>query len=253
MQQHIQVKESLTLAREVQQKLLPEKAPVVEGFDIAGRSVYSEDVGGDYYDFMEMTDDAGERRIGVTVGDVAGHGVVAALTMTSVRVLLRSHAGDGTVLKPVIRAMNRHLAEDAAAGRFVTLVYLVLEPDTREVRWINAGHGPLLLYDPATDKFEELSVQDIPLGVNPDWDFHERTRNTWPPGAILVVGTDGIWEAQNAEGQVFGKDGLKQAISAKAKLPAEQICDEVMQRLDYFLGGEPQRDDMTLVVIKFPT
>jgi len=252
LRQHLQTKESLTLAREVQQKLLPDKAPKVPGFDIAGRCVYSEDVGGDYYDFMEMNDDAGDRRIGITVGDVAGHGVVAALTMTSVRILLRSYAGDGTVLKPVIRAVNRHLAEDAAAGRFVTLVYLVIEPDTREVRWINAGHGPLLLYDPASDSFDDIDASDIPLGVNPDWNFHEHLREKWPAKAVLVIGTDGIWETENGEGRAFGRDGLKDVVRSHARHSAEDICAALVDRLGAFAGGVPQRDDVTLVVVKFP-
>jgi phosphoserine phosphatase RsbU/P len=252
LRQHIQVKESLALAREVQQKLLPASAPQVPGFDIAGHSVYSEDVGGDYYDFMDLTDEVGERRIGIVVGDVAGHGVVAALTMTSVRVLLRSHAGDGASLKPVIRAVNRHLAEDSAAGRFVTLVYMVLEPDTREVRWINAGHGPLFVYDPAIDTFTEIDAYDIPLGVKSDWQFQEEHRDQWPAGCILVVGTDGIWEAQNPEGRAFGRDGLKQVVRANAKRSAADICAAMVARLGEFSGDVPQRDDVTLVVIKFP-
>jgi len=252
LRNHIQVKESLALAREVQQKLLPEFAPKVSGFDIAGRSVYSEDVGGDYYDFMEMTDDAGERHVGIVIGDVTGHGIVAALTMTSVRVLLRSHAGDGTALKSVIRAVNRHLSDDSTAGRFVTLVYLVLEPDTREARWINAGHCPLLIYDPAADSFEEEGVQDIPLGVKDDWDFQEYSRATWPSSAVLVIATDGIWEAQNTEGGTFGKEGLQQVIRSKAHLSAEDICTCVVERLTEFADGFPQRDDVTLVVVKFP-
>ncbi len=253
LREHLATKESLTLAKEVQQKLLPDVAPTVKDFDIAGRSVYSEDVGGDYYDFMEMADDAGERRVGVVVADVAGHGIVAALTMTSVRILLRSYAGDGTVLKPVIRAVNRHLAEDAAAGRFVTLVYLVIEPDTREVRWVNAGHGPLLLYDPGVDAFEDIDAADIPLGVNPDWNFHEHLRETWPAGAVLVIGTDGIWETQNPDERAFGRDGLKQVIRKNAHLKAAEICDELVERLKVFADGVPQRDDVTLVVVKFPT
>ena len=252
LRQHLATKESLTLAKEVQQKLLPDSAPKAEGFDIAGRCVYSEDVGGDYYDFMEMSDDAGERRVGVVIGDVAGHGVVAALTMTSVRILLRSYAGDGTVLKPVIRAVNRHLAADATAGRFVTLVYLVIEPDTREVRWINAGHGPLMLYDPAQDTFEDIDAADIPLGVNPEWNFHEHMRDKWPAGCVLVLGTDGIWELQNPEDRAFGRDGLQQLIRKHAHLTADQICDEVGARLTDFADGRPPRDDITLVVVKFP-
>jgi sigma-B regulation protein RsbU (phosphoserine phosphatase) len=252
LRQHLQTKDSLALAREVQQKLLPENPPEVAGFDLAARSVYSEDVGGDYYDFLQLTDEAGERHVGVVVGDVAGHGIVAALTMTSVRVLLRSYAGDGTVLKPVIRAVNRHLADDATAGRFVTLVYLVIEPGTREVRWINAGHGPMLLYDPARDDFLELPAVDIPLGVNADWNFHEHMRDQWPSGGVLVIGTDGIWEMQNPEGRVFGRDGLRDVIRRNAHIPADDICAEVVSRLMEFADGEPQRDDVTLVVIKFP-
>ena len=252
LRQHIHVKESLALAREVQQKLLPKGAPKVPGFDIAGISVYSEDVGGDYYDFMDLTDEVGERHIGIVVGDVAGHGVVAALTMTSVRVLLRSHAGDGTALMPVMRAVNRHLTEDAAAGRFVTMVYLMLDPDTHEVRWINAGHGPMFVYDPAADAFTEIGAHDIPLGVKADWQFQEQTKDQWPAGAILVIGTDGIWEAQNPEGRAFGQEGLKQVIRAKCKLPAAELCAAMVARLEEFADGVPQRDDVTLVVIKFP-
>ncbi len=253
LRQHIHVKESLTLAREVQQKLLPASAPKVPGFDIAGRCLYSEGVGGDYYDFMEMSDAAGDRRLGITVADVAGHGIVAALTMTSVRVLLRSHAGDGAVLKPVIRAVNRHLAADATAGRFVTLVYLVIEPDTREVRWINAGHGSLLLYDPGADSFEEIEGADIPLGVEADWNFHERLRSSWPASAILAIGTDGIWETHNPEGKAFGGARFREVIRTAAQLPAEQICAALVRRLKAFADGTPQRDDVTLVIIKFPT
>ena len=252
LREHLQTKDSLTLAREVQQKLLPEFPPQVPGFDIAARSVYSEDVGGDYYDFLELTDEAGERHVGIVVGDVAGHGIVAALTMTSVRVLLRSYAGDGTMLKPVIRAVNRHLADDAAAGRFVTLVYLVIEPGTREVRWINAGHGPMMLYDPARDDFLEFPAVDIPLGVDDEWNFHEHMRDEWPTGGVLVIGTDGIWEMQNPEGRVFGRDGLRDVVRRHAHIPADDICAEIIDRLKVFADGEPQRDDVTLVVIKFP-
>ena len=252
LREHLATKESLTLAKEVQQKLLPKVAPTVKGFDIAGRSVYSEDVGGDYYDFMEMDDDAGEHRVGVVVADVAGHGIVAALTMTSVRILLRSYAGDGTVMKPVIRAVNRHLAEDAAAGRFVTLLYLVIEPDSKEVRWVNAGHGPLLVYDPGADAFEDIDAADIPLGVKPDWSFTEHTREVWPAGAVLVIGTDGIWETENPEGRAFGREGLKQVVQKYAEHSAAEICDKLVERLSAFASGVPQRDDVTLVVVKFP-
>ena len=251
LRSHIQVKESLTLAREVQQKLLPAAAPNVAGFDISGRSVYHDAVGGDYYDFIPLRDAAGRDRLGIVVGDVSGHGIVAALTMTSVRALLRSFAEDDSSLSPVMRAVNRHISQDAAAGRFVTLVYLVLEPETRQLRWISAGHGPLLFFDRATREFDELAVHDIPLGVNPDWSFQENVREAWPEHGVLVIGTDGIWETQNAAGEAFGKERLMDAVRATAHLTAAEICDAVVNALVAFSGGASQSDDVTLVVVKF--
>jgi len=251
LRNHIQVKESLTLAREVQQKLLPETAPKVRGFDIAGRSVYSDVVGGDYYDFIPLRGDDGHERLGLVVGDVSGHGIVAALIMTSVRALLRSFAEEDTALPSVMRAVNRHVAADAAAGRFVTLVYLVLELENRRLRWISAGHGPLLFFDRDKGAFEELAAHDIPLGVNPDWAFQENARDWWPESGILVLGTDGIWETRNTAGEAFGKEGLTQVVRAKAHLPATEICDAVVDALIQFSGSETQDDDVTLVVVKF--
>lgn len=251
LRSHIQVKESLTLAREVQQKLLPHAAPRIPGFDIAGRSIYYDAVGGDYYDFFPLRADDGRERLGLVVGDVSGHGIVAALTMTSVRALLRSFAEEDAALQPVMRAVNRHVAADSAAGRFVTLVYLVLEPDTRRLRWISAGHGPLLFFDRTTRAFEELPAHDIPLGVNPDWAFQENARVDWPSSGVLVIGTDGIWETRNPQGDAFGKDGLMDVIRANAHLPAAEICDAVVDALKVFAGGGSQSDDVTLVILKF--
>ncbi len=251
LRSHIQVKESLTLAREVQQKLLPDAAPRIPGFDIAGRSIYHDAVGGDYYDFIPLRADDGRERLGLVVGDVSGHGIVAALTMTSVRALLRSFAEEDTSLQPVMRAVNRHVAADSAAGRFVTLVYLVLEPETRRLRWISAGHGPLLFFDRARREFEELAAHDIPLGVNPDWAFQENARDTWPSSGLLVIGTDGVWETRNASGEAFGREGLMDVIRANAHLPAAKICDAVVDALAAFAGGGMQSDDVTLVIVKF--
>ena len=253
LRSHIATKESLSLAREVQQKLLPESAPQVPGFDIAGRSVYSEAIGGDYYDFMTMSGEHGHKRYGVVVGDVSGHGVVAALTMMSVRALLRSYAGDGATLRPVMRAVNRHLTADAAAGRFVTLVYMVIAPETGHIRWISAGHGPILFYDARTQAFEELAVHDIPLGVKADWPFHENDRETGTAEGLIVIGTDGLWESLNPQGVPFGKEGLMAVLKDSAHLPAADICAAVIERVRVFADGVRQEDDMTVVVIKFTT
>jgi len=253
LQSHIKVKEGLALAHDVQQKLLPSEAPLLPGYDVAGLSVYSEDVGGDYYDFLVMPDTAGKRRVGVVVGDVAGHGVVAALTMTAVRVLMRSYAGDGVGLLPAMQAVNHHLAEDSTGGRFVTLVYMVLDPvvDQRRIRWVSAGQGPLLFFDADKNTFEDLEVKDIPLGVEQNWNFQEMCRQAWPTNGILVIGTDGVWEAENEDGTAFGKEGMMETLRANAHLSAAEICNAFDVRLRDFRGAKPQRDDVTLVVVKF--
>ena len=251
LRSHIAVMESLSLAREVQQKLLPTSAPALPGFEFAGRCVYSEDVGGDYYDFVRFGDGPQAERVGVFVGDVAGHGVVAALTMMSVRALLHSHAGDGRDLRSVMDAVNRYLAADSTGGRFVTLIYLVIDPDEHRLRWVSAGHGPNLLYDVENDQFEELAVHDIPLGVKSSWSYQECVRTDWPAPGLLIMGTDGIWETCNAEGQAFGTAGLKAVVRAVAHLSAEEICSKIVETLHRFSDGVPQRDDITLVVVKF--
>jgi sigma-B regulation protein RsbU (phosphoserine phosphatase) len=251
LRSHIEVKESLALAREVQQKLLPTTPPNADGFDIAATGAYSEAIGGDYYDFLELTDEAGERRIGMVIGDVTGHGIPASLTMTSVRALVRSHADDGRRLVPAMRAINRHLSGDASRGTIVTLVYMVLEPETRTLRWISAGHGPILFFDADTMLVEELAVQDIPLGVQSDWEFHENVRCEWPSHGVLVIGTDGVWETKNAEGRMFGRDNLIGVIRATAHLKAAEICRALIERLDEFRGAVPQGDDVSVLVVRF--
>ncbi|MDX2223424.1 MAG: SpoIIE family protein phosphatase, partial [Rhodospirillaceae bacterium] len=223
LRSHIMVKESLVIARDAQQRLLPVAAPQVAGFEIAGHSVYSEAIGGDYYDFVEMTDEARERRIGIVVGDVTGHGIPAALTMTAVRALVQSHAGAGYSALPVMRAVNRHLTADSARGTFVTLVFMIIEPGARGIRWISAGHGPILFYDADRDMVEELEAHDIPLGVQTDWNFHESYRYHWPRAGVLFIGTDGIWESQNSAGEMFGRDRLMEVVREHAHLSATDL------------------------------
>lgn len=120
-----------------------------------------------------------------------------------------------------------------------------------DVRWVSAGHGPILFYDADAKRFEELAVHDIPLGVRADWPFHENDRDTWPDFGAIVLGTDGIWEARDSHGATFGKDGLMRAIEESADLTAHQICDHVVGQLRAFAGAAAQHDDVTLVVIKF--
>ena len=164
---------ALNLAQEVQQNLLPQRSPRLESIDVIGRSLYCDETGGDYFDFLELS----ENRLGVVVGDVTGHGVAAALLMASVRGFLRARATLSQSPAEIITGVNRLTSVDTAeTGQFMTLFYLVLDHQTNRITWVRAGHDPGLLYCPATDRFEELSGTGLALGVDEDWEGQEAAR-----------------------------------------------------------------------------
>jgi sigma-B regulation protein RsbU (phosphoserine phosphatase) len=249
LQDRFRMREALSLAMEVQQHLLPEASPALPGFDVAGRSIYCDETGGDYYDFIEFSQ-LDPRHLGVAVGDVTGHGVAAALLMTTARALLRSQAATPGGLSDLMTSINHHLSQDTHAGRFMTLFYGVVEAETRRFRWVSAGHEPALLYNPESDTFFELAGSDIPLGIDANWRYHEDSRDDWHPGEIVTIGTDGIWESRNPRGEMFGKDALKAVIRKHAHQSADEICDAIARALGSFRQDRAQEDDITLVVIK---
>jgi len=249
LQDRMKLRQSLSLAMEVQQHLLPAGPPRVEGLEIAGRSIYCDETGGDYYDFLDLSA-LGPHELGIAVGDVTGHGIAAALLMTSARALLRSHAGDAGTLADLMRDINRHLSADVPAGRFMTLYYMVIDGRRRTVRWANAGHDPPILYDPAADAFGELAGGNLPLGIMETEAYEEFRRDHLAPGQVLVVGTDGIWETHDPAGREFGKDALREIIRRHATEPAEAIGQAITAALESFRNGSPQEDDVTLVVVK---
>lgn len=249
LQDRFRMREALSLAMEVQQHLLPEEPPAMAGFDIAGRSIYCDETGGDYYDFIEFSE-LDSHHVGVAVGDVTGHGVAAALLMTTARALLRSHAAQPGTLSQLMTAINQHLSEDTHAGRFMTLFYGVLEAPARTFRWVSAGHEPAILYNPESDSFIELPGHDIPLGIDGTWQYQEEIRDTWLPGEIVTIGTDGIWESRNPSGEMFGKQAMQAVIRKYADRPADEICDAIARTVRSFRQDQAQQDDITLVVIK---
>jgi predicted ATPase/serine phosphatase RsbU (regulator of sigma subunit) len=238
---------ALNLAQEVQQNLLPQRPPRLELIDVTGRSLYCDETGGDYFDFLELS----ENRLGVVVGDVTGHGVSAALLMASVRGFLRARATLSKSAAEIISGVNRLTSMDTAeTGQFMTLFYLVLDHQTRRITWVRAGHDPGLLYCPDTDQFEELSGAGLALGVDEDWDFEDFSR-TVKPGQIVLLTTDGIFEAHNPAGEMFGKARFKEVVRQNARLEAEGLRKAVFEAVTEFRGAEPQEDDITLVILKF--
>ncbi len=243
-------KKALILAGEVQKSLLPQSEPVVKGLDIAGRNVSCDEIGGDYYDFI-WRQGSGTGPFSVVVGDISGHGVDSALLMTTARAFLRMRASQPGTLSEIISSMNHHLVNDVLeTGRFMTLFYLSLDPDAKSIEWVRAGHDPALLYDPASDTFEELKGSGIALGVVDDVEYLVHKRAELTDDQIIAVGTDGIWEALNPQGEMFGKERLRELIRSNAHESAGTILNRVYEELKQFTAGRKNEDDITLVIIK---
>ncbi len=243
-------KKALQLAGKVQRNLIPARAPVIEGLDIAGRSDPCQEVGGDYFDFLYGPEyPAGTLR--VVVGDVSGHGVDAALLMTTARAFIRMRATQPAAPVQVVSLTNRDLVLDMGdSGNFMTLFYMEIDPRGRTARWVRAGHEPALLYCPVRDQFEELTGNGAPLGVDPDFGFTEQALPALHPGTILALGTDGIWEARDPEGRFFGKERFREVIRRQAAGSAQDMLAAVFDEVDRFCRGMPSQDDITLVVVK---
>jgi len=246
-------KKALHLAGKVQKSLIPARAPVIAGLDIAGRSDPCQEVGGDYYDFL-YGPEYPERTLRVVVGDISGHGVDAALLMTTARAFTRMRAGQPGGPSQVVTHINRDLTADMGdSGSFMTLFFMEIDPRQRSARWVRAGHAPALLYCPLRRSFEELSGNGIPLGVDMDAAFSEQGRPALHPGSLLALGTDGIWEACDPEGRDFGKERFREAIRRAAGKSAADIVAHVFDEVGRFTRGMPYPDDVTLVVIKIET
>jgi sigma-B regulation protein RsbU (phosphoserine phosphatase) len=249
LKEHYQWRHSMDLAREVQQNLLPDTEPLIEGLDIAGKSIYCDKTGGDYYDFLEIGQpDMG--KITVVVGDVSDHGIPSALLMTTARALIRQRYSMPGDISQIVSDVNRHLTKDVQeSGQFMTLFYSEIDSREKSVKWVRAGHDPALLYDPSTDTFDELTGTGIPLGVF-DSTLYKTSHRKIVTGQIIVIGTDGIWEAHNTTGDMFGKEKLKKIVRDHAKAPATEIVATVIDEVEKFRKPVEQEDDITLVVVK---
>jgi sigma-B regulation protein RsbU (phosphoserine phosphatase) len=250
LQDHLRLNQSIDLAMKVQQKLLPSKDPQIPGLDIAGKSIYCDETGGDYYDFLEF-DEKNGGKVSVVVGDVSGHGISSALLMASARAFLRQRISLPGTLGQMISDVNYQLTKDVAEyHNFMTLFYLRIDCEHKTLEWVRAGHDPAIFYKPKTKSFEELNGQDIPLGVEASWIYKENKKTGLSAGQIIVLATDGVWEAQNTSGEMFGKDRVHDLVWANATLGAKGILNILLDRLSRFAKGKKFEDDVTLVVIK---
>jgi len=244
------IKQSLALAKEIQQSLFPKQALKIEGFEIAGKSLYCDETGGDYYDFIPMAGGDGQKW-GVAVGDVSGHGIPAALLMATVRSALRQRASHPGSVDRIMADVNRQITSDVGhSGEFITMFFLAIDPMKMELEWVRAGHDPALLYDPGSDSFEELGGTGIALGIDEHCRCSGHRRTGILPGQVILLGTDGIWEAADPKGEMLGKQPIFNIIRENCALSANEILDSILASLEKFQAGAKREDDVTLVIIK---
>jgi sigma-B regulation protein RsbU (phosphoserine phosphatase) len=251
LEERIRIKKALDVAMEVQQNLLPQKTPQIPGLDIAARSIYCDETGGDFYDFFKIRRQD-TTRIGIAVGDVSGHGISAALLMATARAFIKSRVTQAGSIAESISSVNRLLTQDTRdSGQFVTLFYVEISPGEKKMRWVRGGHDPAFLFDPRVDKFEALQGEGVALGVDPNGKYQENNINGLSKEQILVIGTDGVWEARNIKDELFGKERLMNIIRQHSDASANEIIKAIIDALKTFQGSAKQEDDITLAVIKF--
>ena len=243
------VKNSLVHAGKVQQAMIPADSPVVDGFDIAGQTIWCDETGGDYFDYLQC-EKWQRKKFGFVVGDVSGHGVSAALLMPAVRAVLREQARNHGRPSEIVSAVNKQIGGDLTdSGLFVTMFYAEIDLEGRHLHWVRAGHEPAIVYDANIDAFEELNGPGVILGVSEESVYKESTRAI-RPGQVILLATDGIHETRNAIGDMFGKNRIKKLLRAHAKNSAKQIISVMTDSLARFRQSVSMEDDATLLVIK---
>jgi phosphoserine phosphatase RsbU/P len=241
------LRRGLYLAEEIQQALLPRRCPNMDGIDVAARSLYCDETGGDYFDFIGND----KKQLNAVIGDVSGHGISSAILMASVRAFLRQRINLPGTLSEMLSDVNCQLVADVEdSGNFMTLFYLRIDPAKRCIRWVGAGHDPAILYDPIYDRFNDLHGKSPVLGIAEGAVFEENERTGLTPGQIIVLATDGVWEARNKEGNMFGKERLYHIIRQNKNAVAKDILGSCFQSLEVFQTDADREDDLTIVVIK---
>ena len=234
----------LALASEIQQRFQPTAPPHVAGYELQGISFPCYEIGGDYYDFIEREDG----RLVIALGDVSGKGTAAALLMSSLHAAIHAQSASHDSLVATISAVNRYLADNIPANRFVTLFYAELDPESGTLSFLNAGHNPPLIVHSA-GTVEQLASGGLPLGIKPDAEYREG-RTQLQPGDVLVIYSDGVTEAVSPTGEVFGATRLYEVVSRNIEASAAGIRDRIESSLTKFAQGTSAADDITLVIVK---
>jgi sigma-B regulation protein RsbU (phosphoserine phosphatase) len=234
----------LEVARQVQLELLPASDPKLPGYDISAYNFPTEEVSGDYYDWVLLNED----QIGIVIADVAGKGVPAALLMAFLRASLRAAAHIGYSPQISMSKVNYLLWESIERNQFVTAFYGILDGTNRTLAYANAGHNPPLLLD-ANGNARFLEQGGMPLGMFRDTRYYEYYI-TLEPGQVFILYTDGATEAQNAQEEEFGRERLVSSAKAAGQLGARELIEAIEADVIAWTEGHGAHDDVTFFVIK---
>jgi serine phosphatase RsbU (regulator of sigma subunit) len=234
--------QELRVARSIQEASLPEEVPIREGWQITPYYQPAREVGGDFYDFFDLD----EGRLGIVVGDATGKGVPAALVMASARSMLRAVAQASESPAVVLERVNDPLATDIPPNMFVTCFYGILDPKSGRLRYANAGHD--LPYLHRNGGAEELRARGMPLGLMPGMSYEEK-ETTLEAGEATLFYSDGLVEAHDPEGEMFGFPRLRALIAEHGE--EGSLEEALLEELYSFVGEDwEQEDDITLLTLR---
>ena len=237
---------SLNVAREIQRGFMPRELPVIPGYEVASWWYPNEAVGGDYCDVFKLRDG----RTGLVIADVSGHGLGPAMLMASVRAALRALLLGHASTEVLLNLLGHSLGEDLQDGRFITIVLASLDAQTHRVDFANAGHAPALHYRNSSDQFESLEATGLPLGVLERPDYPQGPPIEMAIGDLLVLCTDGIVEATDADDQPFGVERLQQIVRSLKSESVPQLVEQIgVQVTEHYVGDSPP-DDLTILALR---
>jgi sigma-B regulation protein RsbU (phosphoserine phosphatase) len=246
MAQRERLNRELEIAREVQEHLFPQRLPKAPGLDYCGRCLPAREVGGDYYDFLELPGG----RLGIAVGDVSGKGVGAALMMASLEASLRALAPVVQDPADLMGRVNSLVYQASAPNRYATLFYADYDPAVRRLTYVNAGHNPPLVLRQSNGVCQvlRLEIGGSVIGLLPQ--AYERGVFSHEAGDLVVLFTDGVSESMNARDEEWGEERLIELAKMCHALPAVEGMKRILAAAQAFASGAPQHDDMTLVVLR---
>jgi phosphoserine phosphatase RsbU/P len=236
----------MDLAHNIQQRLLPRESPVLEGLDISGVNLPATETSGDYFDYVSLPDG----RFGVIVADVTGHGLGAALIMTSARGFLRALCLSETDPGKIAARGNDLLERDLENGNFLSLCLAIFSSDGRTLHYASAGHEPPLICRPGETEFATLDSTGPLLGVLPGMEFGVGGPLPLQSGDVILFMTDGLFECMNANNETLGIERVKAVLRAQEASSSQEILKALLRATEEWAAGEPRRDDITAVVVK---